>query len=303
MGGIEAVGKDVILFKKGAQVFAVTGPDFSSYAEYRSMPEKGAVALKPANMIYEETATVPTGGLSALHFLRKGNILGGEKVLINGAAGSIGTVEVQFAKHDGADVTGVDSKKKLDMLNAIGANHVIDYTQEDFTISGETYNIIFDVAGKRSFSRSVRSLNRNGHYILANPSLSLLVRGLWTSMTNSKKVITGLAPEKTEGLIFLKELIEAETIKTVIDRRYPLEQIAEAHSYVEPGQKAGDVVIRGARQRNLTRRNTVSGSTVSRLKPVVGSDAGRRAGRPPSACRLRRFRVWADRPASPLPGL
>ena len=251
MGGIEAVGKDVILFKKGAQVFAVTGPDFSSYAEYRSLPEKGAVALKPANMIYEETATVPTGGLSALHFLRKGNILGGEKVLINGAAGSIGTVEVQFAKHDGADVTGEDSMKKLDMLNAIGANHVIDYTQEDFTISGETYNIIFDVAGKRSFSRSVRSLNRNGHYILANPSLSLLVRGLWTSITNSKKMITGLAPEKTEDVIFLKELIEAETIKTVIDRRYPLEQIAEAHSYVEPGQKAGNVVITVARDNEI----------------------------------------------------
>jgi len=215
------------------------------------LPEKGAVALKPANMTYEEAATVPTGGLNALHFLRKGNILGGEKVLINGADGSIGTVAVQLAKHDGADVTGVDSMKKLDMLNAIGANHVIDYTQEDFTISGETYNIIFDVAGKSSFSRSVRSLNRNGHYILANPSLSLLVRGLWTSITNSKKMITGLAPEKTEDVIFLKELIEAETIKTVIDRRYPLEQIAEAHSYVEQGQKAGNVVITVARDNEI----------------------------------------------------
>ena len=137
------------------------------------------------------------------------------------------------------------------MLNAIGANHVIDYTQEDFTISGETYNIVFDVAGKSSFSRSVRSRNRNGHYILANPSLSLLVRGLWTSMTNSKKVITGLTPEKTEDLIFLKELIEAETIKTVIDRRYPLEQIAEAHSYVGSGQKAGNVVITVARDNEI----------------------------------------------------
>ena len=215
------------------------------------MPEKGAVALKPANMTYEEAATVPTGGLNALHFLRKGNILGGEKVLINGADGSIGTVEAQLARHDGADVTGVDSMKKLDMLNAIGANHVIDYTQEDFTISGETYNIIFDVAGKSSFSRSVRSLNRNGHYILANPSLSLLVRGLWTSITNSKKMITGLAPEKTEDVIFLKELIEAETIKTVIDRRYPLEQIAEAHSFVEQGQKAGNVVITVARDNEI----------------------------------------------------
>jgi NADPH:quinone reductase-like Zn-dependent oxidoreductase len=201
------------------------------------------MAIKPTNMTYEEAAAVPTGGLSALHFLRKGNIQRGQKVLIYGAAGSIGTFAVQIAKSFGAEVTGVDSARKLDMLRSIGADQVIDYTQVDFTKNGETYDVIFDVVGKSPFSRSVRSLRQNGRYLLANPGLSHMVGGLRTSMICGKKVIFGAASNKTEDLVFLKELIEEEKIKSVIDRRYPLEQIAKAHSYVEKGQKTGNVVI------------------------------------------------------------
>ncbi len=194
-------------------------------------------------MTYEEAAAVPTGGLNALHYLRKGNVQSGETVLINGASGNIGTFAVQLAKYFGAEVTGVDSTGKLDMLRSIGADHVIDYTQEDFTKNGETYNVIFDVVGKSSFSRSLRSLKQNGRYLLANPRLLPMVRALWTSMISSKKVIFEFASYKTEDLIFLKELIEAGKIKSVIDRRYPLEQVAEAHRYVDKGHKKGNVVI------------------------------------------------------------
>jgi NADPH:quinone reductase-like Zn-dependent oxidoreductase len=245
-GEIESVGKDVQLFKKGDQVFATTGFGFGAYAEYKCLPEEpkmGVVASKPANMTYEEAAAVPTGGLEALHFLRKGNIQSGQKVLIIGAGGSIGTFALQLARHFGAEVTGVDSPSKLDMLRSIGADHVIDYTQEDFTKNGETYDVILDVMGKSSFSGSVRSLKPNGRFFLGNPGLSQMVMGRWTSMTSSKKVIMGAANQKTEDLLFLKELIEAGKIKSVIDRCYPLEQTAEAHRYVDAGQKKGNVVI------------------------------------------------------------
>ena len=201
------------------------------------------MALKPANMTYEEAAAVPTGGLNALHYLRKGNIQSGEKVLINGAAGNIGSFAVQLAKYFGAEVTGVDSTGKLDMMRSIGADHVIDYTQEDFTKTGETYDVIFDVTAKSSFSRSVRSLKQNGRYILANPRVLPMVRGLWTSMTSSKKVMFEFVSYKAEDLIFLKELVEAGKIISVIDRRYPFEQMAEAHAYVDAGHKKGNVVI------------------------------------------------------------
>ena len=242
-GEIESVGKAVRLFKKGDQVFAFTGLRLGAWAEYNCLPENGWMAIKPANMTYEEAAAVPAGGLHALHCLRKGNIESGQNVLIYGAGGTVGTVAVQLAKSFGAEVTGVDSARKLDMLRSIGADKVIDYSKEDFTKSGETYDVIFDVVGKSSFSGCMRSLKKKGFYLLGNPGLSQLVRGLLTSMRSSKKVIGGMASYRTEDLIFLKELIEAGKIRSAIDRRYPLERIAEAHRYVDTGQKEGNVVI------------------------------------------------------------
>jgi NADPH:quinone reductase-like Zn-dependent oxidoreductase len=245
-GEIEAVGKDVTLFKEGDQVFAATGFTLGAYAEYLCLPaesEDGVLAIKPANMTYEEAAAVPTGGLEALHFLRKANIQSGQKVLVNGAGGSIGTIAVQIAKGSGAEVTAVDSAQKLDILRSIGADHVIDYALQDFTESGETYDVILDVIGKSPYSRSIRSLNPNGFYLIANPRPSKMIRGRWTSMTTSKKVFSDSAGRKTQDLIYLRDLIEAGNLRTVIDRRYPLEQTAEAHRYVETGQKVGNVVI------------------------------------------------------------
>jgi len=246
-GEIEAVGKDVKLFNQGDQVFGSAGMSLGANAEYICLPEEpedmeGGVVIKPANMSYEQAAAVPFGGRDALHFLRKGNIQSGEKILINGAGGSIGTFAIQLAKYFGAEVTAVDSTEKLDMLRSIGADQVIDYTQEDFTEGGEIYDVIFDVVGVISFSRSNKALKQNGTYLLANPA-SQMVRGLWTRMTSSKKVIMETASGTIEDLILLRELIEAGKIKSVIDRRYPLAQIAEAHRYVETGVKKGNIVI------------------------------------------------------------
>ena len=255
-GRIEAVGRNVTQFQPGDEVFGdLSERGFGAFAEYVCVPEN-ALRLKPSSMTFEEAAAVPSAGVVALQNLRgvgssslsfllsdKGHIQSGQKVLINGAGGGVGTFAVQLAKSFGAEVTGVDSTRKLDMLRSIGADHVIDYTQEDFTKSGETYNVIFDVVGKTSFSRSIRSLKQGGCYLLANAGLSQMVRGLWTSMTSSKQVIFRTASEKTEDLLILKELIEAGKIQSVIDRRYPLEHIAEAHRYVDTGHKKGNVVI------------------------------------------------------------
>lgn len=242
-GEIEATGKDVKRFRKGDEVFASTGLSMGAYAEYVCLSEESIIAKKPVNMTYEEAATVPMGGLIALSYLKKGNIKNGDKVLINGASGSIGTIAVQFAKYLGAEVTGVCSTGNLDMVRSIGSDHVIDYTKEDFTRNGEIYDVIFDVVGKSPYSRSLKALKENGRYLLGNPGLLQMVRGRWTQITSSKKVISGATGEKTEDLIFLKELIEAGKIKAVIDKCYPLEQTAEAHKYVEKGHKRGNVVI------------------------------------------------------------
>ncbi|UCD43691.1 MAG: NAD(P)-dependent alcohol dehydrogenase [Chloroflexota bacterium] len=246
-GEIEAVGKDVKRFKEGDQVFGAAGMTFGTNAEYISLPEQpgemeGGVAIMPENMNFEEAATVPFGGRDSLHFLRLGNIQEGQKILINGAGGSIGTFAIQLAKLSGAEVTAVDSAPKLDMLRSLGADHVVDYTKEDFTESGEVYDVIFDVIGKASFSRSEKSIKQNGTYLLANP-VAQMIPALWTRMTSSHNVIMQTASGTIAELNYLRELIEDGKLKTVIDRTFPLDQIVEAHRYVGKGGKLGNVVI------------------------------------------------------------
>jgi len=246
-GEIESVGKDVKLFKTGDQVFGSTGMRFGSYAQYKCLPEDAVLTKKPSNMNYDEATAIPFGGLTALYFLKKANIRSGpayrsgrQKVLIYGASGAVGTAAVQLAKHFGAEVTGVCSTANIKLIKSLGADKVIDYTKEDFTKSDQTYDIMYETVGKTSISKGKKLLKKNGIYIGGS---SGLLKGfaqlLWTSITSSKKVIIGVASEQKENLIFLKELIEKGLIKAVIDRRYPLEQTAEAHRYVEAGHKKG----------------------------------------------------------------
>ena len=242
-GEIEAVGKGVKSFKPGDQVFGYPFNNMRAYAEYRCMPEDGLVGMKPVNMTYEEAAVVPYGALMGLDLLRKINIQSGQKVLINGASGGIGSAVVQLAKHYGADVTGVCGTPRLEFVKSLGADEVIDYTKEDFTQNGETYDLILDVLGKSSFSRCKDSLKPNGTYVLTSFKMRDVVDMLWTSVAGSKKVKCAILVAKPEDLISIKELVEAGKIKSVIDRRYPLEQTAEAHRYVESGEKKGNVVI------------------------------------------------------------
>ena len=243
-GEIEEVGKNVKLFRKGDQVFGQAGMKLGTNAEYICLSEDGAIAIKPASLSYEEAAVIPFGGNTALHFLRKANISSGQKVLIYGASGSLGTAAVQLVKYFGAEATGLCSTANVELVKSLGADKVIDYTMEDFTQNGEPYDIIFDTTGKSPFSDCIRSLKQNGIYLRSvHMTLSSNLRGSWTSMTSSKKVIGGVATEQKENLVFLKNLIEAGKLKPVIDRRYPFEQIAEAHRYVDKGHKKGNIAI------------------------------------------------------------
>jgi len=214
-----------------------------AYAEYLCMPANGTLAMKPANMTFEEAAVVPYGAIMALYLLRRQNIRPGQKVLVNGASGGIGSAAVQLAKYYGAEVTGVCGTPRLEYVRSLGADKVIDYGKEDFTGNGETYDLIFDILGKGSFSRCKGSLAPNGRYLLASFKMRELLQMLWTSIIGGKRVLCVLAPGSREDLLSVKELIEAGKIKTIIDRCYPLERAADAHRYVEQGHKKGNVVI------------------------------------------------------------
>jgi NADPH:quinone reductase-like Zn-dependent oxidoreductase len=242
-GEVEAVGKDVRLFRRGDQVFAYSGMRMGAYAEYICLPEDGVLAIKPPNVTIQEAAAILQGALTALFFLRKANIRKGQKVLVFGASGGVGLFAVQLAKYFGAEVAGVCSTTKLELVKSVGADKVIDYTKEDFTKGGETYDVIFDTVGKSPFSGSRGSLKKEGLYLLATYKLPRLFQMLWLKLTSKKKVMSPLLKETTEDLIFLRELVEAGELKAVIDRSYPLEQAAEAHRYVETGRKKGQVVI------------------------------------------------------------
>ena len=242
-GEIESIGKDVGKFNVGDQVFANGGIGMGCYAEYKCMPEDGAVALKPANLTYDEAAALSFGGTTALDFFRRGKLQSGDKVLINGASGGVGTAAIQLARDLGAEVTGVCSSANLDLVKSLGATSVIDYTKEDFTRNGETYDLIVDTVGTAPFSRSKDSLKEGGRLLLVFAGLPAMLQIPWVLMTSNKKIIAGPAGERVEDLHFLANLAETGEFKPVIDRRYPFEHIAEAHRYVDTGRKKGNVTV------------------------------------------------------------
>ncbi len=242
-GVVEGIGKDVQRFKVGDDVFGLTGHDGGCYAEYRCVPQDGPVALKPNDLSFEEAAALPMGGLTAWHFLRKGSVGRGQKVLVYGASGSIGTYAVQLAKHLGAEVTGVTSTANLDLVRSLGADNVIDYTKEDFSQAGAVYDVVFDTVGKSSISASMRSLRKGGCYLqtVATPGTSLRMR--WAAFTTGNRLIGGVMAGTGDDLAFLGKLAGTGKIKPYIDRSFAMEQIVEAHRYVELGHKKGNVTI------------------------------------------------------------
>ncbi|MCE7983359.1 MAG: NAD(P)-dependent alcohol dehydrogenase [Caldilinea sp. CFX5] len=242
-GEVAAVGAKVTRFKTGDQVFGYRGPAFGGNAEYLAMPETGLVAHKPTNLTFAEAAAIPYGALTALNLLRKVNLQPGQKILINGASGGIGSYAVQLAKLYGAEVTGVCSTPRMALVKTLGADQVIDYTKEDFTRNGQRYHVIFDILRRSSFAGVKNSLTADGRYLLASFKTPQLLQMLMTARTSGTKVICALSSESLADLLHIKELVEAGQIKAVIDRCFPLEQVAEAHRYVEAGQKKGSVVI------------------------------------------------------------
>ncbi|MBA3971868.1 MAG: NAD(P)-dependent alcohol dehydrogenase [Bacteroidetes bacterium] len=242
-GEIEAIGKNVSSYKVADQVFGSTGLRFGAYASYKCLPEDGILSFKPKNISHEQAATIPFGGTTALHFLKKANIKPEQKVLIYGASGAVGTAAVQLAKYFGAQVTAVCSTSNIELIKSLGADKVIDYIKEDFTSKGETYDVIFETVNKLSFANSIKSLKKEGIVILGAPGPLGMLQGLWSSIASNRKVISGLISEKAEDIVFLKELIEKGYYKAVVDRSYSLEQMVEAHRYVEQGHKKGNVAI------------------------------------------------------------
>jgi NADPH:quinone reductase-like Zn-dependent oxidoreductase len=245
-GEIEAVGKEVLSFKPGDKVYG-TGAEMGAYAEYACRPENGAIALKPETLSYEQAAAIPYGALTALYFLRdKARVSNGQKVLINGASGGVGVYAVQLAHYFGAEVTGVCSTGNMDKVRSLGADRVIDYTKEDYARTGELWDVIFDMAvGRTSFSRARKALRPKGYYLAVAGGLKELLQMIRTSITGGKKVVFGggTACETRENMIFLSELVEAKKLRPVLDRSFPLEQIADAHRYVESGHKKGNIAI------------------------------------------------------------
>ncbi|MGB5135470.1 MAG: NAD(P)-dependent alcohol dehydrogenase [Prochlorococcaceae cyanobacterium] len=242
-GVVKSVGKDVSKFKVGDHVFAFSDAAMGCYAEYKCMPQDGAIALKPTKLSFAEAAAISFGGTTALNFLRRGGLQRGDSVLVNGASGGVGTAVMQLAKHFGADVTGICSTVNVELVRSLGARDVIDYTKEDFTQNGKTYDIIVDTVGTALFPRSKASLKDGGRLLMILAGLPDMLQIPWAAMTTNKKIIAGPATASAEDLRFLADLAEAGEFKPVIDRRYPFEQIAEAHRYVDTGRKRGNVII------------------------------------------------------------
>jgi 2-desacetyl-2-hydroxyethyl bacteriochlorophyllide A dehydrogenase len=242
-GEVERTGKDVKLFKAGDQVFGHTDMKFGAYAEYICVSENGTVALKPGNLNHMEAAAIPFGGTTALHFLKKANIEPGQKVLIVGASGAVGSSAVQLAKSFGAEVTGVCSKANMQMVKSIGADNVIDYTKEDFTQNGEMYDVIFDTVNSVSIARSIKSLKKKGKLILSAAMVPEMIKGVLLSLISRRDLFIGVISHNADAINFLKNLVETGKLKPVIDKTYPLDQIQLAHAYVEKGHKKGNVTI------------------------------------------------------------
>jgi len=242
-GEIEAIGKKVSNYKVGDQVFGSSGMSFGAHAEYVSVPENAVLAMKPSNMSYEEAASIPFGATASMHFLRIANIQPGQKVLIYGASGALGTMAVQLARNSGAELSAVCSTGNVDLMKSLGADHVIDYTQEDFTQNGEKYDVVFDTVGKSPLRKALKSLNESGYLLLASAGIGTMIGTSVKSLFIKKKIVSGVIKETVKDMNFFKQLIEKGSLKAVIDRTYPLDQIAEAHAYVDKGHKKGNVII------------------------------------------------------------